>query len=109
LALIALAINFALTFGHVHAVAGEATRDHVVTVLTAAHPANGQGQSNEGDPDYLCPICIALNAIADAIAAVPPVIPLQRTETTVDSAPQPVQFVVELARPAFQSRGPPIS
>ncbi len=111
LALVALVVNFALSFGHIHAIAGESSPGVIVAALGAAEHGNTNG-SNKGhsdQADYLCPICIATNAIANGVAATPPVIPLQLTATVVDRTIEPVRFAVALPRAAFQSRGPPVS
>ncbi|WP_024509151.1 hypothetical protein [Bradyrhizobium sp. ARR65] len=109
LALVALAINFALSFGHVHAIAGRASRGVIVAALALPEQGKTQGHPDEGQADYLCPICIATSAIANALASSPPAILLQLTATAVDRTIEPARFVVEPQRAAFQSRGPPIS
>ena len=109
LALIALAINFALSFGHIHAIAGQSSRGLVLAALASTDQGNPQRHPDDGQADYLCPICIATSAIANALASSPPAILLQLTATAVDRTTEPVRFVVELPRAAFQSRGPPIS
>ncbi|WP_407178106.1 DUF2946 family protein [Bradyrhizobium sp. STM 3562] len=108
LALVALAINFALSFGHIHAIAGRGSPGVVVAAL-ASPDQSKKGHSDEGQADYLCPICIATSAIANALASSPPAILLQLTTTAVDRTIEPVRFVVEPQRAAFQSRGPPTS
>jgi hypothetical protein len=108
LALIALAVNIALSFGHIHAIAGQnAPRGRIVAALAASHQGPAQGHS--GDADYLCPICIAAGAMANALASTPPAIPLQLAETAVDRGSEPVRIVVERPPAAFQSRAPPLS
>jgi Protein of unknown function (DUF2946) len=109
LALFAIAINLALSFGHVH-VAGQ-TSDHglIATVLGVSDHGKAPGHSDDPQADYLCPICIASSAIANAMAAAPPVIPLQLDVTVVDRPITPVRLAVLLPRAPFQSRGPPVS
>jgi hypothetical protein len=108
LALIALALNIALSFGHIHAIAGQnAPRARIVAALASSHQGPAQGHS--GDADYLCPICIAAGAIANAVASTPPAIPLQLAEAPVDGVSVPVRILVERPHAAFQSRGPPLS
>ena len=108
LALIALAVNIALSFGHIHAIAGHnAPRGLVVAALTSSHQGPAQGHS--GDADYLCPICIAAGAMANALASTPPAIPLQLAEAAVDRGSEPVRILFERPHAAFQSRGPPLS
>lgn len=109
LALVAIAINFALSFGHVH-VAGQAfDRGLIAAVLGASDHGKAPGHTDDPQTDVLCPICIASSAIANAIAASPPAIPLQLTATVVDRPIAPVRLAVALPRAPFQSRGPPVS
>lgn len=108
LALVALAINLALSFGHIH-IAGQTSPGVIAAAFGIADPDGAKGHSDHGQPDYLCPICIAANAIATALTSAPPVIPLELTATVIDRTVEPVRFAVALPRPAFQSRGPPIS
>jgi hypothetical protein len=110
LALVALAINFVLSFGHIH-VPGHHNSENglIVAALGLSDHGKAQGQSDDGKSDYLCPICIATSAIANGLASAPPAIPLQLGETVVDRPIEAVRFVVALPRAPFQSRGPPIS
>ena len=109
LALLALVINLGLSFGHVHAIAGERA-EHIAAV--AADPGKTQGQTNSGHPsgqaDYLCPICTAAAAMASPLAA-PPMLRVEFAGVSID---RPIEAVLSVAKPptaAFQSRGPPIS
>lgn len=110
LALIALAVNIALSFGHIHAIAGQsAPRGRIVAALASSHQGPAQGHSGDGQADCLCSICVAAGAIANGLASAPPAVPLQLTETAVERTIAPVHIVVLLPRTAFQSRGPPLS
>jgi hypothetical protein len=112
-ALIALAINIALSFGHVHAIDGNGQKHHsggLVLALVSHDVDHGQGGlDNDGLPDDLCPICVAIAAIATGLAPAPPVLPVQFTVATIDHTSEDAATVVEPQRAAFQSRGPPIS
>ena len=108
LALMALAINIALSFGHTHAIAGQnAPHGRIVAALASSHQGPAQGHSDVAD--YLCPICIAASAIANALASTPPVIPLPLSATVVNRTITLVRLAVALPRAPFQSRGPPVS
>ena len=112
-ALIALAINLALSFGHVHAIGGKGL-GHPAGVLVAALASpdgndHGPGQGDNDHADYLCPICLASAAMASALAPTPPVLPVQFVIGAIDQTIEPVVAIVEPRRAAFQSRGPPIS
>jgi hypothetical protein len=112
LALIALAINLGLSFGHVHAIDG---RDHgrglAVAAVSIASLSDGHKQDHPDDrhADYLCPICMAVTAMASALASAPPALPLEFANVTIDRTIEPVFALVEPPSAAFQSRGPPIS
>jgi hypothetical protein len=108
LALIALAINLGLSFGHFHAIDGEVSGRGIATVA-ASIASPDQGRPDHGHADYLCPICMAATAMASALASVPLALPLEFANVTVDRAIVPVFARVEPPPAAFQSRGPPIS
>jgi len=110
-ALVALAINLALSFGHVHAIDGK-SHDSGLLIAALAHSGADQDQDrrDDGHLDYLCPICAATAALANAMAPPPPVVPVSYfAVATIDHAIEPAIAVVEPQRAAFQSRGPPIS
>jgi hypothetical protein len=109
-ALFALAMNFALSFGHVHVPGGHASElGSIVEALTLSDHRKAQGHSNDSHADYLCPICVATAALANALVSTPPAIPLKFGQTVVDRTTPPIRLVVALQRAPFQSRGPPIS
>jgi Protein of unknown function (DUF2946) len=126
LALVALAIQFVLSFGHFHGVAAQAApaiqasqaqadRSHTGSLL-APNPVSQAGQQqpasdrdSDGHPNDVCAIC-AVMALANAVLfATPPLLLL----------PQAVEFLyrttdaefvhLNSARIAFQPRAPPIS
>jgi S1-C subfamily serine protease len=108
LALIALAINLGLSFGHFHAIDGEVSGGGIATVA-ASIASPDQGHPDHGHADYLCPICMAATAMASALVSAPPALPLEFADVTIDRAIPPVFARVEPPPAAFQSRGPPIS
>jgi len=109
-ALIALAINLALSFGHVHAIDGKSLGHPVGALAALASPDdNGPGRPDHDHADYLCPICLASTAIASALAPTPPVLPVQFVSRMIDHAIESAVALVEPRRAAFQSRAPPIS
>jgi hypothetical protein len=111
LALFALVINLGLSFGHFHAIDGKHAEGNLLSVLASAPSDTGRTQGHHGDTgaDYLCPICAAVSAMANALISAPPALAV-RFENT--SFAQPVVSQLSCARrsiAAFQSRGPPIS
>jgi hypothetical protein len=110
LALIALAINLGLSFGHFHAVDGRVPgRGIAATSIASADDGQKQGDPNDGHADYLCPICMAATAMASPLASPPPVLAAHFDYITIDRTVVSVVAVAEPPRAAFQSRGPPIS
>ena len=107
LALIALAINIALSFGHIHAIGGHRSEHGLVV----ASPDSRQtpDHSDDGKADYLCPICMAAAAMATALAPAPPALPVEFAEAAIDPATERTVAIPHAPRAAFQSRGPPIS
>lgn len=112
LALIALAINLGLSFGHFHAIEGNTSGRGIITVAaTIASPDQGQRQGNpdDGHADYLCPICMAATAMASALASTPPSLSVEFSNVAIDRTIEPVLALAEPSQAAFQPRGPPIS
>jgi Protein of unknown function (DUF2946) len=123
LALLALTINLALSFGHVHAIAKSAGSDRIALAASGVShvgtPAAGQapsqvpgqvpGHDNDGQADDLCPICMASHAIGNAVASTPPALPVRfaAAQVVLERAALPAR--AELRRAAFQSRAPPLS
>ena len=112
LALIALAINLGLSFGHVHAIDGKISGRGIATVaasIASTDAGERQRQPGDGHADYLCPICMAATAIANALTSTPPALPVEFANVTIDRTIASVVALIEPQRAAFQSRGPPIS
>jgi len=107
-ALFALAVQLALSFGHVH-------RDGLYAVSPGAGPAlssasqSGSSPSNQpvnhGD-DY-CAICATIALIGSSLVAAAPMLPLPRLGETVAPVGRVAGLVVAQHRTAFQSRAPP--
>jgi hypothetical protein len=112
LALVALAINLGLSFGHVHAIGSSRLGQLSASqIAAAALPDDGgtQGHHDRDQADLLCPICMAAGAFGHALAAPPPALPLATLEQPVDLTIEAILAVLQSPRAAFQSRGPPIS
>jgi hypothetical protein len=112
LALIALAINLGLSFGHFHAIDGKASGRGIAAVaasIASLADSQKQGNPDDGHADYVCPICMAATAMANAVASTPPSLPLELNTLTIDRTIVSALVLVEPPPAAFQSRGPPIS
>jgi len=112
LALVALAINLGLSFGHIHAIDGKGLQHRLASQIAAIAASDG-GQSrghHDSDPaDLLCPICVAAGAIGHGLSSAPPALPLALAEAPIDQTIEPVFALPQRPRSAFYSRGPQIS
>ncbi len=108
LALIALALQIAVAFGHVHlhGLSGSA-HAAIAKQATLAHaPAQTPAQNRGNDDDY-CAICASIFLASSAFAPAPP-------QLCVPSNFERVEHCFDMARPlaepprlAFRSRAPP--
>lgn len=112
IALFALLVQFAASFGHFHALASAATSAPKVGTalavsLTARQPAsNHDPHEHSGD---ICAICAVMAMANAALFATPPALPLRRVIELSHPATA-VEFArVASASVAFQPRAPPIS
>jgi hypothetical protein len=112
LALIALAINIGLSFGHIHAIDGKGLQHRVASQI-AAIASSDDGPTpgtHDSDPaDLLCPICMATSAIGHALSAAPPALSLALAEAPIDLMIEHDFGLPQRPQSAFHSRGPPIS
>ena len=120
LALFALAIQFALSFGHFHAQAAPSIQSGpsqadlgIVAALDAANEIAQRQQPSSHDPDQQpadgCAICAVITLAGNVLFATPPVLQL----------PQAIEFLylttdaefvhLDHASVAFQPRAPPAS
>jgi hypothetical protein len=110
LALLALAINLALSFGHIHLEGFRGGETNAGVLLSAIAPAKGgQPDQHKGHPDDLCPICMARAALGSGLAATPPVLPLDFAYITVEPIVGAGLAIPRWPRANFQSRGPPLA
>jgi hypothetical protein len=107
LALIALALNLAVSFAHIHAIGGQ--ERHGLVVAVSSSDGGWSGHDDGGLAHNLCPICIATMAVANAVPSTPPVLPHPVAHALIDRTTGPVFAFFESSRAAFQSRAPPVS
>jgi len=111
LALLALAVQLVLSFGHFHGAAAQAapamqSSDVAATSAQQRSPSNHDSDRHPNDPCAICAVIALANA---ALSATPPLLLL----------PQAVEFLylttdaefvhLHSARIAFQPRAPPVS
>lgn len=111
LALLALAIQFVVSFGHFHGTSAQA-EPAIAALSSAIGPAPsqpGSSQDNDQQPNDICAICAVMALASTALFASPPLLQLPQAfeflYLTTDA-----EFVhLNSARIAFQPRAPPAS
>jgi hypothetical protein len=109
LALVAMAVNFSLAFGHAHAFDGSERAGQLVAAIATLNSDRSQDHPADNQADYLCPICMAATAVGAALAPLPPALLVEFAEAAIDRAIDHQVAVPHAPCAAFQSRGPPIS
>jgi DUF2946 family protein len=124
LALVALAIQFALSFGHFHPLASAQAAAAIQTGLTQADlayigtaqdtanaAAQKQQPGNHGSdhPADSCAICAVIALAGHVLFAMPPVLLLPQTVELLYLTTEAEFVHLKSARHAFQSRAPPLS
>ena len=107
LALLALAIQFAVAFGHIHLPASTPIAPQAVAVITFDGDAAGPVGKHHPASDVFCDICATLNLTAAGAAPVVPVlaVPASFVVASVQS-PDDIALLEQRFRLA-QSRAPP--
>jgi hypothetical protein len=112
-ALFALLVQFALSFGHVHVGGGYpgALASHFAASTTTADTVSALPQGHSHDPgparDDLCPICLVNGMLASAGLAEPPVLPAPPLAIAVVAPFAAAHVPATSRRAGFQSRAPP--
>jgi hypothetical protein len=104
LALLALAVQFALWFGHAHGIAVQARPlvQHSQQLPAPCH-------DSDRHPDDFCAICAVVALTGTAMAATPPALPIPQAFEPVQPPIDATVTHPRSARAAFQSRAPPLS
>jgi hypothetical protein len=114
LALAALALQLALSFGHVHRddlglPPLPAADQTLIAFDTVASPAGPADQGHQPASDDYCAICASMALIATATPALPPVLIVPTPIRHVWQAQTPSSAVAARFAPSFQARGPPVA
>jgi len=116
LALVALAPQFTLTFGHVHLDGGAALASSQSASLTAAEhtvaPAaatRDQSPKSKGTADFDCPICALIQLASTSAPSVAPPVPVPAVVggTVLEMADE--LHPTSTLHFAFSARGPPVA
>jgi hypothetical protein len=103
-AVFALAVQFALSFGHFHAIATQAAPS-IQSTQQLPPPSHDSDQH----PDDFCAICAVVALASTAVAAAPPALPLPQAVELPRRITDAAFLHLHATRTAFQSRAPPLS
>ncbi len=108
LALIALALQFALAFGHVHAsqLAGGGVAAAPISVANSADGAPRPAPPHDADDDG-CAVCAVMAMAQALIAPSPPLLPLPSAEQLRERVAIAAPVLPGEPHRAFQPRAPP--
>lgn len=113
-ALLALLIQFAVSFGHVHGGYIESPSAPAVGSYAAAASDGGSARvlfdTGSHEPfGYVCDVCVALNLLASAQTAGPPAVPIQLVFVAAVATLPAETMPAELRPVGFRSRAPPLA
>ena len=109
LALIALALQVVLAFGHVHLRGFGGNPHHVIAgQASLAHPPL-QAPAIPGDDDDYCAICASIFLASSAFAPAPPQLLVPASFRRIEHYINAAQPLAEQLRLAFRSRAPPVA
>lgn len=112
LALLALTLQMAVSFGHVHRhdlglpPLIKAGQTQTLTDEAAA-PADPDDQDHHSAPDHYCPICASIALIGTGAPALGPVLVVPTSIVRVSLSEKPVYLPHPQFALSFQARGPP--
>jgi hypothetical protein len=109
LALVALAIQFAVSFGHVHLEGVRRVDIAAAAVGRSTHTAQSLPSPQGGDKDDYCAICASIYLAANSFGPPPPLLPVPLASTAVAHFDRGAFALVAPHRLAFQSRAPPLA
>jgi hypothetical protein len=104
-ALFALAVQFALSFGHFHPIAAQAAP----SIQSVQQQLPSPGPDTDRHLDDLCAICAVIALASTAVAAAPPSLLLPQFVELRQQTTETAFLHLHAARAAFQSRAPPPS
>jgi hypothetical protein len=106
IALFALAIQFALSFGHFHGIATDAAP--IAAGLSVQHQQPASDRDSDRQANDVCAICAVMAMASTALFATPPVLRLPQAIELSSLAPEAEFAHVHSVRVAFHPRAPPI-
>ena len=109
LALFALAIQLAVSFGHVHLDGIRGMDSPAAVGRRHTHIAQSLTSPQGGDKDDYCAICANIYLVANSFVPPPPPLPVPLISTGIDHIDPSAATFVTPRRLAFQSRAPPLA
>jgi hypothetical protein len=109
LALIALAVQFAVSFGHIHLDGIRRVGSASALVTRQTHTAQSSPTPLSGDKDDYCAICASISQVANSFVPPPPLLPPRPLSTSIDHIDRGAAIFLAPRRLAFQSRAPPLA
>jgi hypothetical protein len=108
-ALAALALQIAVSFGHVH-LDGLVRPSHALATSHNTVVAQSSQQTpaqNSGDDDDYCAICASIFLVSTSFVSEPPKLPVPDVSWRIEPSFSAARGIVEPRRVAFRSRAPP--
>jgi len=109
LALIALALQFVLAFGHVHlALQAQPAADQTLSSTSAGSGGSDKSDhKSNGSAELDCPVCALIHLSTAATPSVAPVLPLPAAAQFATLTPQAYASPTTAPRIGHQARAPP--
>ena len=114
LALLALLVQFALSFGHIHGFAPQAASATTQSALPADHAADAKPQPapskhDSDQTDDVCAICAVMAMASTVLFSAPPILLLPEAVEILHRITDAEFAHLKSAGTAFQPRAPPAS
>ncbi|MFZ5739906.1 hypothetical protein BJ123_14515 [Rhodopseudomonas thermotolerans] len=107
LALIALALQFALSFGHIHV--HDLERAAIAETASVTGPTTPDSDHHPGGATDLCAVCAVVAMAGSALDAAPPTLPQQQAHAFHYRLSEAGSAEPSSPSGAFQPRAPPLS
>src|SRR6201990_3599257 len=109
LALLALLVQFALSFGHVHGLVAASATQSVLSADHAAQPQRAPAKHDSDQTSDVCAICAVMAMASTVLFAAPPILLLPDAVRILQRITDAEFSHLKSAGTAFQPRAPPAS
>lgn len=107
LALLALALQLLLTFGHVHGFPSASLAPGLSSVRAANDLSGSSDPAGKGKADFDCPICVLIQMSGTSTPSVAPELPLPAAVDFVTLRPHAELASASLPQLPYKARAPP--